>query len=68
MELWLSKSEGERLRLVAELCEAERQLAFAGLRERYPAASEHEILMRYASRYLDRDTLIRAYSWDPDEH
>ena len=28
-------------------------------------ASEREVLMRLAARHLDRDTMIRAYGWDP---
>ena len=31
-----------------------------------PHASEHEVLLRLAALHLDRETMIRAYGWDPE--
>ena len=40
----------------------------AGIRHDYPQAGDREIKMRLASRRLDRDTMIRAFGWDPAAH
>jgi hypothetical protein len=42
-------------------------LAEAGVREMYPQASQRELLVRLALRHLDRDLVLRAYGWCPDE-
>jgi hypothetical protein len=34
----------------------------------YPQASEREVFLRVAARRLDRDSMIRAYGWDPALH
>lgn len=44
------------------------ELARAELRSRYPAATPREIDLRLRSRTLDRETMIRAFGWDPDVH
>jgi hypothetical protein len=44
------------------------ELARAELRMRYPSATDREIDLRLRSRTLDRETMIRAFGWDPDEH
>lgn len=44
------------------------ELARAELRRRYPDATPREIDLRLRSRTLDRDTMIRAFGWDPDLH
>ncbi len=41
-------------------------LAEAAIRRDHPDASEREIFLRAASRHLDRETMIRAYGWDPE--
>jgi hypothetical protein len=43
------------------------ELARAELKQRYPDATPREIDLRLASRVLDRDTMIRAFGWDPDK-
>lgn len=50
---------------VAETTETCRAFAMAGLRKRYPKASEEEIHRRLAALVLDRETVIRVYGWDP---
>jgi len=55
----------EKLRLIFMLSANLRALAEAGVRYRFPDASEHEVLLRTAALYLDRQTMIRAYGWDP---
>ena len=43
-----------------------RDLAMAGLRVRYPRASENELRYRLAALVLDRDIVVRVYGWDPE--
>ena len=40
----------------------------AGVRSMYPKANDREVFLRTAARRLDRDTMIRVYGWDPQEH
>lgn len=67
-DIWRQMPVWERFQRVGELCEAVDQLAEVGIRHRYPDASEHEVRMRLFAARLDRDTMIKAYSWDPLEH
>ncbi len=61
-------SVAEKLELFGELCESVRHLTEMGLRTRHPDASDEEIRMRLFSTWLDRDTMVRCYGWDPREH
>ncbi|WP_428263644.1 hypothetical protein [Haliangium sp.] len=62
MEPW------EKAQLAAELSRAVDQLALAGLRLRHPDADERELRMRLAATRIDRETMIQAFGWDPDQH
>jgi hypothetical protein len=72
MEVWLdllrSKTGGERMMMAFELSEFANRMSEAGVRARYPEASEREVFLRAAALRLPRDLMIRAYGWDPDEH
>jgi hypothetical protein len=41
-------------------------LAMAGLRERYPDATEIELRKRYAALALGRETSMALFDWDPE--
>ena len=57
----------ERLMLALEMSEAARQQALAGIRERYgPNLSEREERLRLAALTIDRETMIKAFGWDPE--
>lgn len=43
-----------------------RSMAIAGIRQRHPEASDHEVSLRWAALRLDRSTMIAAYGWDPE--
>jgi len=70
----------EHARLVAGLTPAERAarvrdltagaslVALAGLRDRYPGASEAELLLRLAVLRLGADVVARAYGWRASDH
>lgn len=55
----------KRLRIVADLNQTLRLLATSDLRRLYPHASEEEIHLRLASRWLKREEVMAAYGWDP---
>ena len=42
------------------------ELAMAGLRLRYPAASEDELRKRYAALVHGREVAVALFGWDPE--
>ena len=42
------------------------RLAEDNVRKLHPEFSEREVFLSAASRRLDRQTMIRAYGWDPE--
>ncbi len=66
LELLRKKPAGEKLLATLELSGMAMRLAQEGERLRHPEASEREVLLRAASRWLSRDLMIRAYGWDPE--
>jgi len=42
--------------------------AIAGLKRRHPGATDRELFLRRVAMHLDRDTMLRCYGWDPEEH
>ena len=61
-------SPAEKLQRVAELNAAVLELAAAGIRRRHGAVAEEELRLRLAALWLDRETMVRAFGWDPREH
>jgi hypothetical protein len=57
----------KKFRQVSDTSETVRAFALAGLKRRYPHASEKEIRLRLAALFLDRDTVIKVYGWDPEK-
>jgi hypothetical protein len=51
---------------VAAATETCRAFAMAGLRRRYPDATEEELRRRLAAVVLDRELVKLAYGWDPE--
>lgn len=60
-------SAEEKLQHIGALGRLAEELALAGLRAKYPEASEEECRLRLVSRWIDRETMIRVYGWDPEE-
>jgi hypothetical protein len=52
--------------MVNSLTQSCQELALAGVRMRYPHASEKEIRMRLAALWLSRDVMMRVFHWDPE--
>jgi hypothetical protein len=65
VEGWRKMSAAEKVRQVCELTDTSRKFALAGIRSRHPEAPEEEVRLRLASFWLDRETMIRLFDWDP---
>jgi len=61
VELWRGMSPPEKARAVAEVSRGVRELAFVGIRQRHPSASERECRLRYALLTLGRPLARLAY-------
>lgn len=66
LELLRKMTPQQKARLVSELTLAVQQLAFAGIRQTDPAASDDEIWLRLSARRLGRDTVRNMYGFDPE--
>jgi len=60
-------SPQQKLKRVSELTRAVQQLALARIRKHYGICSEREQQLRLASLWLDRDTMIKVFQWDPQK-
>ena len=67
-ELLRRMSPEERLARVFELNELQESLQRESVKRLYPAAGEREVFLRVAARRLGRETMIKAYDWDPNLH
>lgn len=57
----------QKLSMAFALTNAMRQLVLADLHHRFPDANDEEIRRRFIARVLPRETVIRAYGFDPKE-
>ena len=55
----------EKMKRVSELNKAVQQLALSRIRKQYGDIPEHEQKLRLASLWMDRNTMIRVFDWDP---
>ena len=55
----------EKMKRVSELNKAVQQLALSRIRKQYGEIPEHEQKLRLASLWVDRNTMIRVFDWDP---
>ena len=60
-----SMSPQKKLKQVSELTKAVQQLALARISQQYGKISEQEQRLRLASLWLDRETMIQVFNWDP---
>lgn len=61
IDLWRRMSARQRAGAVSQTSNSVRELAFAGIRRRYPAASESECRKRYAILTLGPTLAASAY-------
>ena len=55
----------QKLKRVTELTQAIQKLALARICKQYGEISEREQRLRLAALWLDQDTMIRVFQWDP---
>ena len=58
---WREMTAAQKADLIAGLSNAAREMALAGIRERYPAAPEREVFLRLAILNLGPELATRAY-------
>lgn len=66
IEGWRRMSAEEKVGQVCRLTSECRRFSLAGIRDRHPGASEEELRLRLASFWLDRETMLRLFGWDPE--
>lgn len=65
IERYRKMTSWEKMKRVSELNKAVQQLALSRILKQYGNIPEHEQKLRLASLWLDRDTMIRVFDWDP---
>jgi hypothetical protein len=58
-------SPHEKLKCVDELTKAVQQFALSRIQKQYGNIPEREQQLRLAALWLDRETMMRVYNWDP---
>jgi hypothetical protein len=66
VERWAQMTPTEKLRIVQSLNDSVAALAVAGIRDRYPGATEHEVKMRLGVLRYGKALMLRAYGWNAD--
>ena len=66
LQLLRQMTPSQRVARVFELTAFQESLQRASVRSMYPQAGEREVFLRVAARRLDRETMIKAYGWDPE--
>jgi hypothetical protein len=61
IQFWREASPTRKMHVLAQLNASARTLALAGLRSRYPQASENELRRRLADLLLGEELARRAY-------
>jgi hypothetical protein len=56
----------EKLKRVSELNKAVQQLALSRIRKQYGDVPERELRLRLAALWLERETMLRVFDWDPE--
>ncbi|MBI2535416.1 MAG: hypothetical protein HYW06_00235 [Gemmatimonadetes bacterium] len=65
IELYRRMTSVQKARLVRDVTLTANTMGLAGLRQRHPAASERELLLRLAVLRLGEELVARAYQWRP---
>jgi hypothetical protein len=66
IQILRSMPSWERFKLINDMIVTSRKLALAGLRERFPNASEQELRRRLATLLLGSELAARVYGPEPD--
>ena len=67
IEAYRRMTPEQKLQRVADLNRAVERMALARIRRQYgPDLDEREERLRLAALRIDRETMIRAFGWDPE--
>lgn len=55
----------QKMQCVSAMTKAVQQMAWARIRKQYGNISEHEMRLRLASLWLNREVMIQVFHWDP---
>jgi hypothetical protein len=67
LERYRQMTPFEKLMQVWELNQMAQQMAALRIQAQYgPGLSEHELRLRLAALWLDREMMIEAFGWDPE--
>ncbi len=64
IDLLRAMTPAQKLELVRSMTLAVQRLAFIGLRDLYPDATEDELWLRLAARRLGPDLMKKVYGWE----
>lgn len=65
IEGYRKMSPQQKLKRVDELTKSVQELAMAGIRARHGDIPEGEVRLRLGALWLDRETMVRVFNWDP---
>jgi hypothetical protein len=67
LEAYRRMSPLQRLMKAMEMNRAVQELAAARIKAQYgPDLSDRELRLRLAALWIDRETMVRAFGWDPE--
>jgi aspartate aminotransferase-like enzyme len=64
VERWVTMSATEKLQLVFSLNASVEAMSRAGIRDRFPSATEHEVQMRLGVLRYGPELMAAAFGWD----
>ena len=67
IEGYRKMTPAQKAERVRALTRAVQELALLDVRRRHPDADVREQALRVASRWLERDLMIRAFGWDVEK-
>jgi hypothetical protein len=62
------RTKEQKLQDVFELSQGLFEMTKAGIRLRYPNADEREVFLRAVALKTPRESMIKAFRWDPTRH
>ncbi len=65
IEHYRTMTAKQKLECVTELNHAVQKLALSRILKKYGPISEYEQKLRLAALWLDRETMIKVFNWDP---
>ena len=57
----------QKMQCMTDLINAARRMAATRIRKQYGDISEREMQLRLGALWLDRETMIKVFDWDPVE-